>query len=350
MRSYGQGRNAASIPRLPRKLLIILPITPQNDHTARRICNTVGFSMRQTDLGSTAILLLTLATLLPGAAAAGDKAPAGCTTMGGAWKAMLDSEYAFAQRAQTSVAGAFLEYLAADSWVLNPGPVPGRPIYQAAESSKNTLEWYPAIGGLAPSADLGFTAGPWIFTLTDSGKQLHGHFLTIWKRDASCRWQVEFDGGISHAMPKSAETKLLPDRAPVSAAEPPPANLVAQDAADHAASDFEDTVQKDGIAAALHTYGRDFDFVFFTDDQFPFGGAGAAGEYLRDHPITGSWKEMVRGRSADSALMYSVGELTDTSNRSTHAYVQIWQYDPRVANWGLRVLLVNPLPPPKAKS
>ena len=161
---------------------------------------------------------------------------------------------------------------------------------------------------------------------------------------------MEFDGGISHAVPKSAEPKLLSDLDPVGAAEPPPASLVAQDAADHAASDFEETVQKDGIAAALHTYGRDLDFVFLTDDQFPFGGAGPAGEYLRDHPVTGAWKEMVRGRSADSALMYSVGELTDTGNRSTHAYVQIWQYDPRVANRGLRVLLVNPLPPPKAKS
>jgi hypothetical protein len=44
-----------------------------------------------------------------------------------------------------------------------------------------------------------------------------------------------------------------------------------------------------------------------------------------------------------------VGEVTDRNKRSTHAYVQIWQYDPKVANWGLRVLLVNPLPPPKAK-
>jgi hypothetical protein len=40
-----------------------------------------------------------------------------------------------------------------------------------------------------------------------------------------------------------------------------------------------------------------------------------------------------------------VGVLTGRNEHSTHAYVQIWQYDPKVANWGLRVLLVNPLPP-----
>jgi hypothetical protein len=143
--------------------------------------------MRQAGLSSAAFLLLTLTSLTLRAPAADEKGPKGCPTMGGAWNAMLESEYAFSQKAHTSVAGAFLEYLAEDSWVLNPRPVPGRPIYQAAKESKNTLEWYPAIGDVAPSGDLGFTAGPWVYTLTDSAKQVHGHFLTIWRRDATCQ-------------------------------------------------------------------------------------------------------------------------------------------------------------------
>ncbi len=306
--------------------------------------------MSKTSLGSAGFLLLTLTSIAFGASAAEQKGPVGCTTMRGALKAMLETEYAFSQKAQTSVPGAFLEYLAENSWVLNPAPAPGRPIYQAAKESKNTLEWYPAVGDIAPSGDLGFTAGPWVYTNTGSGKKAYGHFLTIWMRDATCQWRVQIDGGISHAMPKIAEPKLLPGQAPMSAPEQPPADLVAQDAARHAASDFQDTARRDGVAAALRTYGRDVDFVFFTDQQLPIGGAGAAGQYLSDHPLKGAWKELARGRSTDASLMYSVGELTDGSKRSTHAYVQIWQYDPKVANWGLRVLLVNPLPPPQAQS
>ena len=304
--------------------------------------------MRKASPTRAAFALLTLMNIACGTCAAEQRGPAGCATMRAALKAMLESEYAFSRKAQTSVAGAFLEYLADDSWVLSPAPAPGRPIYQAARESKNTLEWYPAIGDVAPSGDLGFTAGPWVYTNVDSGKKLYGHFLTIWKRDAACQWRVEIDGGISHAMPKIEEPKLLPGQAPVSATERPPANLVAQDAAGHAASDFQDTTRRDGIGAALRTYGRDVDFVFFTDEQSPIGGAGAASEYLNDYPLKGAWKEVARGRSTDASLMYCVGELTDSSKRSTHAYVQIWQYDPKVANWGLRVLLVNPLPPPKA--
>jgi len=306
--------------------------------------------MGKANLRSAAFLLLVIPSFAMGQAAVGDGGPAGCATMRAAFKAMLESEYAFGQKAQTSVNGAFLEYLADDSWVLNPGPVPGRPIYQSAKENKNTLEWYPATGDIAPSGDLGFTAGPWVYTINDSGKQFHGHFLTVWRRDARCQWHIEFDGGISHAAPRSAEPKLLPNQAPISATQKPPVTLVAQDAAGHAAIDFQDTARRDGFGAALRTYGRDVDFVFFTDEQSPIGGAGAASIYLDDHPVAGAWKEVTRGRSADSALMYTVGELTDGNQRSTHAYVQIWQYDSKVANWGLRVLLVNPLPPPKAKS
>jgi hypothetical protein len=298
--------------------------------------------------GNAAFTLLMLNCIAFGASAAEHKGPADCATLRSALKAMLETEYAFGQKAQTSVAGAFLEYLAEDSWVLNPAPAPGRPIYQAAKESKNTREWYPTIGDAVPSGDLGFTAGPWVYTNADSGKKAYGHFLTIWKRDAACQWHVQIDGGISHAMPKAAEPKLTPDQAPVSATERPSANLIAQDGADHAASDFQDTARRDGIAAALRTYGRDVDFVLFTDEQSPIDGAWAASAYLSDHPVTGAWKEVARGRSADASLMYSVGELTDSSKRGTHAYIQIWQYAPKVANWGLRVLLISALPPSKA--
>jgi hypothetical protein len=269
-----------------------------------------------------------------------------CPAVQAALRTLLVSEYAFAERAQVSVQDAFLEYLAEDSMMLNPTPTAGRPIYQAAKPDKNKLEWYPATGDVAPSGDLGFTSGPWIYTTADSGLQSYGHFLTVWKQDANCRWHVQFDGGTSHARPSSLEPKLLPDQVSLAAAEVSWRKSAANDAVD-AIKDFQDTAQLDGFAAALRTYGRNSDFVFFTDGQAPIG-IRAANQYFRGHPIVGAWKEDARGRSADSTLVYSVGELTDGSKRSTHSYVQIWQFDPKVANLGLRVLLINPLAPAKA--
>jgi len=267
-----------------------------------------------------------------------------CATGAAALRGMLETEYAFGREARTSVRAAFLEYLAEDSLVLQPGPVSGRAFYTAAKDSADTLQWYPVSAGSADSGDLGFTTGPWIYTLAAKNMPLHGHYLTIWKREASCQWRAEFDGGISHARPTSVEPKLMPEEASYAKGSGPPPKFIAEDAAGHAIRDFQGTLRQDGFPSALRTYARVRDFVFYTDGEAPMKLAGA-NRYLTDHSILGAWKESGRGRSADSTLAYTVGELGDATQHSNHAYVQIWQYDPRVANWGLRVLLINPLPP-----
>jgi len=64
------------------------------------------------------------------------------------------------------------------------------------------------------------------------------------------------------------------------------------------------------------------------------------------YPIPGAWKDKApRSLRRFPPSAYSVGELGRVANqRSSYAYVQIWQYDPKVANWGLRILLISPLP------
>lgn len=283
-----------------------------------------------------------------GAAAANAAAASQCTTDSASLKGLLETEYAFGQQARSSVRAAFLEYLAEDSLVLQPGPTPGRAFYAAAKDNSDKLEWYPAAADLAGSNDLGFTTGPWIYTVAASGMQIHGHFLTIWKRDAACRWRVEFDGGVSHAAPPNAEPRLAPDQAPYPASSAPPPKFIADDAVSRAMSDFQGTARQDGFAAGLRTYARDGDFRFYGGGEAPMGPA-AANQYLTSHAVQGAWKEDARGRSADSTLAYSVGVLGGANQRSRHAYVEIWQYDPKVANWGLRILLINPLAPLMSK-
>jgi hypothetical protein len=270
-----------------------------------------------------------------------------CAADTAALKSLLETEYAFSQQACTSVRAAFLEYLAVDSVVLQPAPTPGRAFYAAAKDDSNGLEWYPAMADLAGSADLGFTAGPWIYR-NAAGGQVHGHFLTIWRRDAACQWRVEFDGGISHGAPPAAEPKLAPDQAVYTKRAAPPPRLIAENAATRAMSDFQDSVRENGFAAGLRTYARTADFRFCTDGEAPMG-LGAANQYLTGHTVLAAWKEDANGRSSDSTIVYSVGVLSDSKQRRSHAYVQLWQYDPRVANWGMRILLLNPLAPSMSK-
>jgi ketosteroid isomerase-like protein len=265
-----------------------------------------------------------------------------CATGTGALKGLLEAEYAFSQAAGNSVRAAFLDYLAEDSLVLEPKPTSGRAFYRSQADHPGALAWYPALADLAGSDDLGFTTGPWVYTAA-AGEASHGHFLSIWKRDAACQWRVEFDGGVSHAAPVTAEPKLEPSQAVAFARDAPPPSLNAEDAASRAILDFQHTVGQDGIAPGLRTYARTTEFRLYTDGSMPMGLA-AANQQLTEHPILGDWQDVARGRSTDSTLAYSVGVLNGT-RRQSYAYVQIWQYAPRVANWGLRILLLNPLSP-----
>lgn len=264
----------------------------------------------------------------------------------GGLQGLLSTEYAFAGKARASVRTAFLEYLAEDSLVLEPQPVPGRALYTAAKENADRLEWYPSIADIAGSHDLGFTTGPWVYTAAAGGAPIHGDFLTVWKRDAECRWRIELDGGVSHGAPGPG-TGLSPNTAPPPNAAPSP-TLVAADAVGRAILDFQGTAAGDGLPAGLRTYARTMDFRLLAEGEAPLGLA-AATTYLSDHSIHGAWTERARGRSADSTLAYSVGEFGE-ANKAVYAYVQIWQYDPKIANWGLRILLLSPLPPPQKKS
>jgi ketosteroid isomerase-like protein len=270
-----------------------------------------------------------------------------CIADTAALRGMLETEYEFGARARTAVRTAFLEYLAADSLVLEPAPTPARAFYETKQDDSGKLEWYPALADLAGSGDLGFTTGPWVYTGA-SGGRFHGHFLTIWKRDAACRWRIEFDGGISHAAPMNAEPPLAPDQSAYMAPGAPPQKLIADDAAAQAIRDFQDTSRQDGFAPGLRTYARTADFRFFADGDPPVDLA-AANRRLADHTLPGAWMEDARGRSSDSSLAYCVGVFSGVNRQSRYAYAQLWQYAPKVANWGLRLLLINPLAPSMSK-
>jgi hypothetical protein len=94
----------------------------------------------------------------------------------------------------------------------------------------------------------------------------------------------------------------------------------------------------------LRTYARTPDHLFYGDHTGVLRLADA-NLYFTAHPVLGTFEEKSRVRSADGTLGYCGGVFTDAKRRSGHAYVQIWQYEARVANWGLRVLLINSLSP-----
>lgn len=79
------------------------------------------------------------------------------------------------------------------------GPGPGDPGH---------LAWYPEAMGLAASGDLAWSLGPWVYSAKKGGTPLvHGHFLSLWRRQRDGRWKVEADIGVSH--PAAAQPAAL---------------------------------------------------------------------------------------------------------------------------------------------
>jgi ketosteroid isomerase-like protein len=283
-----------------------------------------------------------------GAFRAHSASPSGCAAGKAAFQDMVETEYAFATAAQTSVRAAFLEYLADDSLVLQPRPTPARAFYEALKPNNDKLEWYPSVAAMSGGGDLGFTTGPWVYTGADAAR-LYGHFLTVWKRDSQCRWRAQFDGGISHPKMDDPPVKLVPDQAAWSESAAPAENLVAKNALGKTMHDFQNTAQQDGLSAGVRTYARNSDFRLYVEGMAALS-AAAANRLLSGRPAVGTWSEDGHGRSADSALAYSVGRFLYLKKGGNNAYVQIWQYDSKVANWGLRILLITPIPEPNNKS
>ena len=274
-----------------------------------------------------------------------------CPPGGGTLAAVTDAEYAFSRAAETSVRGAFLQVLADDAVVLQPEPRPGRALYEAAPESADRLAWYPAIADVATSADLGFTTGPWVYTIAANGKQLHGSYVTVWRRTSTCQWQVVLDGGVSHALSAPPEPELHPDpRIRATAHRPHPGSEASFAAAMRA---FHEAAQGGGLGEALPQFAAK-DFRAYADGQLPFDEAAPAAQYFKTHPAKGHWRESRHQLSTDGSLAYAYGELSDAAVDAdpsrTGAYVEVWRYDEGGGRWRVRLLLLLAYPPPTPKS
>ena len=122
----------------------------------------------------------------------------------------LEGRFAAASR-ERGARAAFLEYLAEDSIVLQPGPVFGRAAWESAGELPGTLDWAPDWAEMAADGRLGFTTGPWRLVSAAGGPALaEGRYVTVWRREAG-GWKAVFDGGFGRSPgddPLSLETEV----------------------------------------------------------------------------------------------------------------------------------------------
>jgi ketosteroid isomerase-like protein len=298
-----------------------------------------------------------------------------------ALRAMVEADRAFAQASVSKgTREAFLEFLADDSLLFRPGPVPGKMFQRNRPSPPGKLVWAPNFADVAASADLGYTVGPYEFRkgeMTETPSS-YGHTLSVWRRQRDGQWKVEVNLGVSHdkfttavadvkdvqpapaaaAAPASkphdtpkAASATHPNEKGVPAKQPsePPAAAVspakqAEEAMKELDRAFAKTVTEQGAVKAFQATASDGIRVY-RNDAFPSIGKASV-EKLPAQTLGSGWQPAHARVSASGDLAYTTGmvsmgaDAVPGSQAQPHYYVRIWRPDKSGA-WKLELDMAN---------
>lgn len=114
---------------------------------------------------------------------------------------VLRAELAFARLAdEKGIRTAFLTWLTEDASVFSPRMTSRKAQYGPEPGDPGHLVWYPEAMGLAAAGDLAWSFGPWTYAVKKGGPALvHGHFLSVWRKQAGGGWKAVADIGVPHA-------------------------------------------------------------------------------------------------------------------------------------------------------
>ena len=115
-------------------------------------------------------------------------------------QALVEMEHAFAKAAAAKgTRDAFIEFLADDGIIFQPGPVNGKKFWTERQPRKGLLSWEPVFADISGAGDLGYTTGPWEFRPNGPQDQpvAFGQYFSIWKKQPDGAWKAVLDRGVT---------------------------------------------------------------------------------------------------------------------------------------------------------
>jgi len=266
-----------------------------------------------------------------------------------ALNAVVAAEKAFAKAAaEKGTRAAFLEYLAEDSVVLGPRPVPGRAKWEASPEKTSLLSWFPVAADVSLSGDLAYTTGPW--ELRPKGKEdkevLHGFYTTFWRKQADGSYKVLFDGGISTPAPSPSDVAVKIGKAVPAKVENPPQVEEARGkftilSADRA---FAKAAMARGTAAAYADFLAD-DSRLHREGAIPVVSKAKILENLKTQAAKMTWTPIQARVASSGDLGYSLGN--EMVGAEQGVYLRIWKKQAD-NSWRVVLDLFTPAPPEPA--
>lgn len=255
--------------------------------------------------------------------------------------AMVAAERAFSKLSEEKgFKESFLTYIADDGIMFRPMPVKSKELLAARPDPPIKLVWWPSHAEISRSGEMGWTTGPWERRAHGSDEVAHGHFLTVWKRQADGKWRWMIDTGIEHAKPTSPSGSPPPvakEKAPATKVD------VAAETQALLALDRElGQATAKGTSAAYLARVAD-DARLMRPGAFPHVGKDEVRAALEKAPAAMTSTPEGGGVSAAADLGYTYG--TAEWPGAKVGYLRIWEK--RDGAWKLRVDWVDDPPPAK---
>jgi ketosteroid isomerase-like protein len=254
-----------------------------------------------------------------------------------ALRGIVGAEQAFARTAgETGIKEAFLAFLAEDSVLFRPQPVPGRKFLLDRPPSPGKLTWRPIFADVSSAGDLGYTTGPYEYRkdAADAAPASYGNYFTIWKKQPDGMWKVLIDYGTSNPQP----TKNLPDfdagRAKPSTASNTPVNP------EQIAATLTELDRQLSSISAIQGEGALREHIandarFLRPGRQPAVGASEVRSLLVAGPGAWTWEPIKSGASRSGDLGYTYGrfelqtdEPGDMSIQKGY-YLRVYKHQPK---------------------
>lgn len=247
---------------------------------------------------------------------------------------VVKAERAFSERSlERGTKAAFLDVLAAQSIVLDPGPQPGRAYYEAQKDNGARLTWTPGYAEVSRGGDMGYTTG--LYTRSGAEGTQFGHYASVWRKQSDGRWKVVIDGGNHHAPPLqvTGELEFRPAPAKVKRSKQPgPLSIGPELVRLRAAEVVLISAWASGGSAALVAHGT-LDLRYLPPDAPLVSGRAAVEATLTTRQDTMTFTPIGAEIAASGDLGYSYGAATRKPGPSAAVqaggYLRVWRRSER---------------------
>ncbi len=245
-------------------------------------------------------------------------------------QALVQMERDFASAAAANgTRDAFLEFIADDGILFQPGPINGKKFWTERQARKGLLSWEPIFADVSRSGDLGYTTGPWEFRPNgaDDKPVAFGQYFTIWKKQSDGSWKFVLDRGVGSEKPFATKILLFPLNDEESTTSGNIDIETGRAIVKKLEAEFAERSVKKGAADAFDSYLAE-DARLLRENVAPAVGKNTALSLVSSRLGNLSWQVTAADISASGDLGYTYGvfEFKSGSAGPEHgSYVHVWK-------------------------